>query len=369
MEYSSGTNPQAANPEAGAAPAGSPSPEGGAPSVSDSEFEGLVAHPGIAEQGETPAETPSGAAAAGDDAPSSGEPQGGPTPGEGSTPFTPFTIRFGGKEHQVDSLERARELAGKGLDYTVKTQELARHRGNLELIYGALADPERGPRLRELLTGKPAAEGQGKTPEPKDQGRDRGGAGDFLVPMAGPDGQTVYVPADPGAVSLVEQVVQRALAPLLERSGQAPAEPARQADPYLAGVVQQQKEAAVAEYITRNWPELTPWAQARETVAQAMASDGIGPGDPRNSDPGTWLTYYTHLAMGGRLPKPATQPGGQTKPVNKSELKAAARTPTPALTPPPKANKDELVEMAFKSGSDEDFLAAIDHLIEHPDLT
>lgn len=385
MEFDSGTNPQPANPEPGAVDAGSPSPDNGAPSVNGNELEGLVAHPGIAE-GDDPAAAPADAPASGDETPPSGEPGDGPTPEGGSTPFTPFTVKLGGREIQVDSLDKAQELAGKGLDYTVKTQDLARHRSNLELLYRAMSDPAKAGQLRELLSGQKAEPAPAPAQTPAQtaamgQGKDPGGdATQYLIPTTGPDGQTVYVPADPGAVSLVEQVIQRALGPIQERLNQAPATPAaNNQDPYMGRVVQGQKEAQVADYIASTYPEMPSWADSREAVIQAMTADGVGPGDPRNSDPRAWLDYYTHLAMTGQLkkaePQPQPQPGqggeqpsGKPLDPNKSQLKAAAQQPNPTLSPPPKVTKDQLIDKAIKSGEGTDFFDALDQIIIHPDL-
>lgn len=394
MDPNAQTTPQVQPGATPPNPAGAPEPsQVGSQELSGDDFAALVEHPEFAGTGEPTGDPAGSPAPSGPNAtPASSEVGAAPEAGQlgeaGS--FIPITIKYKGQDHNVDTQDKAQELIQKGLDYTVKMGKLAAHRGNLELLYNVMNDPDRAPKLKALLTGQevPAS----AQPEPVAQQQAQPGQPGYdtsmLVPVEGPDGQVVYVQPEPGAVGLVENIVQRALAPLMEKlqaNGQAPA-PAQE-NPLVANLVQREMETKVSDFIKETYPGQASWEQAKPKVIDAMLSDGIGPGHPANSDPQTWLNYYMNLGMRGMLPAavadpnaapnagpdgaPAT-PGLVTTPMpaNKSDLKAGAQVPNPNLIQPTETKTEELVNAALQAGATiEQVDTALDTFFDHPDLT
>lgn len=366
MTIETQTNPQ------GPAEAAPPNPAEAAPQVPDGsqgptgdEFAGLLEHPEL-EQTAPPTGSEDGNPASGEPQGQAGEGEAAPGQGQEPTPeagaFAPITITYNGKPYTIDSADKATELIQKGLDYRVKMQRLGQHRGTLELVNQALRDPQRAEQVKALLTGQGAGQGQSAA-KPQDGQQ-------ILVPVEGPDGKTVYMQPDQGAVSLVTQLLQQALEPyrsVLEGAGK---QPTQDGDPYVSVLVQQAKETELSNFIDANYPQSATWGQSREKVIEAMAADGIGPGHPANDDPNAWLSYYMRLAVAGKLP---ARQGGELvttpKVVDKSALKAGAQTPKPSAGKPPQIKTQELVGRALAPGAgDQDFDAALELFIDHPGI-
>ena len=374
MTIETPTNPQGQAPETPPNPAEAGAQvSGGSTGTDGEEFAGLVQHPEL-EQTTPPTGAEAGGTASGEPEGPTGEGQATPGEGEGPPPeagdFKPINITYNGKQHTIDSPDKATELIQKGLDYQVKMQRLAPHRGNLELLYQALNDPARAPQLKALLTGQEDS-AQGPKPATPSGGQEQEFDSNLLMPVEGQDGQTVYVQPDPAALNWIKQVVNHVLEPRLSQlQGQGQEQSQQPGDPYVGSLVQQAKEGELSRYIDANYPASATWQQSRDLVAEAMVADGIGPGHPGNEDPKTWLSYYLSLATAGKLP---ARESGELKTTpkapNKSELKVSAGTPSPSLAKPPDTKTSELVLKAITPGADEfDVDAAIGALVTHPEL-
>ncbi|MCB2226672.1 MAG: hypothetical protein KQH53_08335 [Desulfarculaceae bacterium] len=374
MTIETPTNPQGQAPEAQPNPAepGAQVPDGSAGTDGD-ELAGLVQHPEL-EDTTPPTGAEAGSPASGEPEDPTGEGQAAPGDGEGPPPeagdFKPITITYNGKQHTIDSPDKATELIQKGLDYQVKMQRLAPHRGNLQLLYQAMNDPKKAAQLKAILTGQEDS-AQGPKPATAGAGQELEIDDNLLMPVEGPDGQTVYVKPDPAALDWIKQVVNHVLKPHLSQlQGQGQEQSQQTGDPYVGSLVQQAKEGELSRYIDANYPGSASWQQARDLVIEAMTADGIGPGHPGNDDPNTWLSYYMRLGMAGKLPaRESAELKTTPKTPNKSELKVSAGTPTPSLAKPPDTKTSELVLKAITPGADDiDFDAAIEALVTHPDL-
>lgn len=372
MNFETPTNPQGQAEAAPSNPAegGAQVPDG-SQVTADDELAGLLEHPEL-EQTAPPTGSEAGTPAPGEPTGPAGE--GAATPGregQGPTPeagaFNPINITYNGKPYTVDSADKATELIQKGLDYQVKMARLGQERGKLQLLNQALQDPQRAEQLKAILANQGAGQAQSAAKPPAD-GPELGQG--ILLPVEGPEGQTVYVPPDKGMISLISQVVEQAMTSRLQALHKEQPQSGPDQDPYLGTLVQERKEADLARYIDAAYPQRASWSQARDKVIEAMAADGIGPGHAANTDPNVWLNYYMRLSMAGLLPD--REGGGLTtkpKTVDKSALKAGAKTPKPAGGKPAQATTNELVGRVLAPGAtDRDWDAAIEPFFEHPGI-